>query len=102
LKIAIFSSGIIESWNKSAEIPHPAHRCFVAISVVHIALQLKQKPIEAFRKAHEKALRATDIEARQIAQLEGISDPTKRSAAIKNNRISFHTLRHTFATRLMA
>ncbi|MFA6449125.1 MAG: site-specific integrase [bacterium] len=55
-----------------------------------------------FRRAHETVMRVTGIEAQRLAQFAGITDATERAAAIKKNRITFHTLRHTFGTHLMA
>ncbi|HOC93203.1 MAG TPA: site-specific integrase [bacterium] len=66
----------------------------------HVFINRLNKPYEDIRKSHERALEASGIERRRLGQFDAISDPAERAAAIKRNRITFHTLRHTFGTLL--
>lgn len=58
------------------------------------------KPYRDFREAHKGALGRSGIEADRLKQFASITDPAERHAVIKKNRITFHTLRHTFGTLL--
>ncbi len=66
----------------------------------HVFLNRHDKPYRDFRTAHEWVMKRSGIQARRLRQFDSIADPGERRRAIKKNRVTFHTLRHTFGTLL--
>ena len=66
----------------------------------HVFLNRHGQPYRDFREAHKWTLKRSGIEANRLKNFDNIADPEERRAAIKKNRITFHTLRHTFGTLL--